>query len=234
MIEGKSVIAVIPARGGSKGLVRKNIRDVADRPLIAWTIEEAKKSKYIDRLILSSDDPEIISVARNWGCDVPFVRPAELAMDDTPGVAPLLHALTCIPEKYDYALLLQPTSPLRLAADIDGCLEMCAKRWAPACVTVTEPAKSPYWMYRLDADDRLVPLMDKGYTSQRRQDLPTVYVLNGAVYAVRTGWVEQHQTFLTPETAAYIMPHERSLDVDTELDLEICELLLSRRQKTCS
>ena len=234
MIEDKSVIAVIPARGGSKGLPGKNIREIAGKPLIAWTIEEAKRSRYIDRLVLSSDDPEIIGVARNWGCDVPFIRQAELAMDDTPGVAPLLHALACISEKYDYALLLQPTSPLRLAADIDGCLERCTKRSAPACVTVTEPAKSPYWMYQLDAGDRLVPLMDKGYTSQRRQDLPTVYVLNGAVYAVKAGWVEQHRTFLTPETVAYVMPHERSIDVDSEQDLTICELLLTRRGETCS
>jgi N-acylneuraminate cytidylyltransferase len=234
MIEGKSVIAVIPARGGSKGLPGKNIREIAGKPLIAWTILEAKKSKYIDRLILSSEDEEIINAAKAWDCEVPFVRPKELAQDDTPGIEPVLHAIEAIPAKYDYALLLQPTSPLRLAADIDGCLEMCHRRGTPACVTVTEPEKSPYWMYRLDTGDRLVPLMDKGYTSQRRQDLPTAYVLNGAVYAVRTGWVEQYRTFLTPETAAYVMPRERSIDVDSEQDIIVCELLLSLRGETCS
>lgn len=116
------ILAIIPARGGSKGVPRKNIRDLAGKPLIAWTIEEAKKSKYITRLILSSEDEEIIEAAKKYGCEVPFVRPIELAQDNTPGIEPVLHAIEKCPG-YDYVLLLQPTSPLRTVEDIDGCIE---------------------------------------------------------------------------------------------------------------
>jgi CMP-N,N'-diacetyllegionaminic acid synthase len=227
MIRGKSILAIITARGGSKGVLRKNLREIAGKPLIAWTIETAKKSRYIDRLILSSEDREIISVARSWSCEVPFVRPAELARDESPGLDAVLHALNAIPERYDYVILLQPTSPLRLAQDIDDCLETCLAHHAPACVTVTEVDQSPFWMYRLDASRLLVPLIGQKSLPVRRQDHPRVYILNGAVYVAQTTWLQQQRTFLTPATVAHIMPRERSLDVDTELDLKICESLMS-------
>ena len=227
MIQGRSILAIIPARGGSKGVPRKNLREIAGKPLIAWAIEAGKKSQYIDRLILSSEDPEIISKARSWSCEVPFVRPAELARDETPGIDPVLHALSELPEKYDYIVLLQPTSPLRLAEDINGCLETCLHHHASACVTVTEVDQSPFWMYRVNTSHRLVPLIDQESLPNRRQDLPPVYIVNGAVYVAQTTWLQQQRTFLTTETVAHIMPRERSLDVDTELDLKICESLIS-------
>ena len=183
MIGDKKVLAIIPARGGSKGVPRKNIRDVAGKPLIAWTIEEAKKSKYIDRLILSSEDEEIIDIARKWGCDVPFVRPAELAQDDTPGIAPVLHAIDILP-RYEIVMLLQTTSPLRSVADIDGCLECLIANKASVCVSVTEAEQSPYWMYTLGNGGEMQPLIPAETTFTRRQDLPKIYALNGAVYAV--------------------------------------------------
>jgi len=226
VIEGKRVLAVITARGGSKGVPRKNVLELAGRPLIAWTISAARASKHLDRTILSSEDSEIIAVAKDWGCDVPFTRPAELAADKTPGIDPVLHALKALPERYDYIVLLQPTSPLRTAADIDGCLERCLALRAPACVTVTEPDKSPYGMYTLGEDCRIRPLL-AGDAAVRRQDLPKVYTLNGAVYAAECWWLERTRTFVTPETVAYPMPRERSLDIDTELDLQVCELLLT-------
>lgn len=228
MIQGKSILAIIPARGGSKAVPRKNLREIAGKPLIAWAIEEGRKSQYIDRLILSSEDAEIIHIAQSWGCEVPFVRPAELARDETPGIEPVLHALSALPERYDYVVLLQPTSPLRLAEDIDGCVETCLRHQAPTCVTVTEVDHSPFWMYRLDPSRHLAPLIDQKNIPDRRQDSPKVYILNGAVYVAHTAWLQQHRTFLTAETVAHIMPRERSLDVDTELDLKICESLISR------
>lgn len=188
MIDGKSVLAIIPARGGSKGVPRKNIRLVAGKPLIAWTIEEAKKSRYIDRLILSSDDREIIEVAEEWGCEAPFVRPAEISQDVTPGIEPVIHAIQSL-AGFDYVVLLQPTSPLRTFMDIDGCLELCVQKGIPACVSVVEPEKSPYWMYKLDADGRMQPLLETGQNFERRQDLPKVYVLNGAVYVAESAWL---------------------------------------------
>lgn len=230
MFNGLSVLGVIPARGGSKGVRRKNLRTVAGKPLIAWTIEEAKKSKYIDRLILSSEDEEIINVAKSWGCEVPFVRPQELAQDETPGIEPVLHALRLLPA-YDYIVLLQPTSPLRSVEDIDGCIKQCLEYRANACVSVTEPDKNPYWMYTLDADGKMVPLIDLKDFPVRRQDLPKVYALNGAVYVARCDWLLETRSFLTRETIAYPMPTERSIDVDTEFDLILAEAMLNVRGK---
>lgn len=227
MINGKSVIALIPARGGSKGVTRKNIREIAGKPLIAWTIEEAKKSKYIDRVVLTSEDDEIINVALNWGCEVPFIRPKELAMDDTPGMEPVLHALKSIPG-YHYIVLLQPTSPLRSVDDIDGCIELCSAQSARACVTVTVPDKSPYWMYTLDETSKITPLIKQNGLIARRQDLPEVVALNGAVYVAECDWLLLNRTFLKEETKAYLMPKSRSLDIDTELDLQIADFILSK------
>ena len=228
MINGKTVLAVIPARGGSKGIPRKNIQGVAGKPLIAWTIEEANKSKYIDYLILSSEDEEIIAVAKAWDCEVPFVRPLELAQDETSGIDPVLHALREIPG-YDYVVLLQPTSPLRSVTDIDSCIELCVKPGNSACVTVMKSEKSPFWMYVLDEKGKLKPLMDSNATYARRQDLPQVFALNGAVYAARTDWFFREKTFITNETVACPMPIERSVDIDTEFDLEIAQFLLAKR-----
>ena len=228
MINGKTVLAIIPARGGSKEVPRKNIRKVAGKPLIAWTIEEAKKSKYLDRLILSSEDEEIINVAKEWGCEVPFVRPLELAQDDTPGIEPVIHAIEAINEKYDYVVLLQPTSPLRKVKDIDGCIELCVQMNAPACVSVTEANKSPYWMFTLESYGKLRTLIDTKKLFTRRQALPKVYGLNGAVYIAETDWIAENKSYITKETIAFIMPEERSLDIDSELDLNYCDLLLKR------
>jgi CMP-N,N'-diacetyllegionaminic acid synthase len=229
MIGDKSVLAIIPARGGSKGVPRKNIKNLAGKPLIAWTIEAAKNSRYIDRLILSSDDPEIIMVARAWGCDVPFVRPSELARDDTPGIEPVLHALTILPD-YDYVLLLQPTSPMRTVEDMDGALALCIGKGAKACVSVTEPDKSPYWMYKLDEVGRMLPLLDSGEIFSRRQDLPKVYSVNGAVYVADCTWLKMSRSFLTSETVAFEMPKGRAMDIDDVIDFAVAELFLKDGQ----
>ncbi|WP_205451066.1 cytidylyltransferase domain-containing protein [Salinibacter ruber] len=148
MINGQSVLGVILARGGSKGLPRKNIRDLAGKPLIAWTIEAGHESEYLDRLILSSDDEEIMTVAEEHGCEVPFRRPDELAQDDTPSMDALLHALNQV-ESHDYVVLLQPTSPLRTADDIDATIARCHQNEGMPCVTVTETDKPPQWMFTL-------------------------------------------------------------------------------------
>ncbi|MED4461197.1 cytidylyltransferase domain-containing protein [Metabacillus fastidiosus] len=228
MINGKTILAIIPARGGSKGIPRKNIRELARKPLIAWTIEEAKKSKYIDRLILSSDDLEIIEVAKKYGCDVPFIRPKHLAEDTTPGIAPVIHAINEL-SGYDYVILLQPTSPFRLAEDIDSCIEKVINAGAPSCVSVSEPEKSPYWMYILQERDRMKQLLSEKELITQRQDLPPVYALNGAIYIAETDWLNKTKTFLTDETVAFIMPRNRSYDIDEEEDLFLCEYIMTNR-----
>lgn len=227
MINGKKVLAIIPARGGSKSVPRKNIKPLCGHPLIAWTINEAKKSAYIDRLIVSTDDEEIAEVARKYDCEVPFLRPAELAQDHTPGIDPVLHALKMIPG-FDYVMLLQPTSPLRKVIDIDGCLEKCIYEKAKSSVSVTLVDKSPYWMYSMTERNFLEPVLDNKTTYMRRQDIPSTYTLNGAVYVAESKWLQSTQSFLTQETIGFIMPKERSLDIDTPLDLLIVEFLLMK------
>lgn len=231
MINGKKVLAVIPARGGSKGVPRKNVRLLAGKPLIAWTIDEAKKSRYIDKLILSSDDEEIIGVAKQFGCEVPFVRPQELAKDDTPGILPVLHALKETPG-YDYVVLLQPTSPLRLSQDIDGCISQCVLAREPSCVTVTESQQHPHWMFYVDpVNNKMSKVVTDVKIATRRQDLPKAYALNGAVYVALVAALSEEKGFLTPATTAYIMPHERSLDIDSEFDIKVAELFILERMR---
>jgi N-acylneuraminate cytidylyltransferase len=225
MINGKRILAIIPARGGSKTIPRKNIKILAGKPLLAWTIEEAHQSKYIDRLILSSEDAEIIEVAQAWGCEVPFVRPVELARDDTPGIAPILHAIRAIEEQYDYVILLQPTSPLRIVNDIDGCISYCVQESAPACVSVCSTEASPYWMFTLNENNKLTPLMSTEKLIELRQELPSVYKLNGAVYIAKIDYLLKTKQFITEETIAYVMPDVRSWDIDKETDFIICALL---------
>jgi N-acylneuraminate cytidylyltransferase len=225
MIDGNAVLGVILARGGSKGLERKNIRELAGSPLIAWTIESGLASAHLDRLVLSTDEAEIASVAREHGCDVPFVRPARLAEDDSTSMEALLHALDRVGEPYDYVVMLQPTSPLRTAGDIDATISACAEQGAPACVTVTETGKPPQWMYTLDRHRRLRPILDDHVP--RRQEADDVFVLNGAVYVARISWLRTTETFLHPETIAHRMPRERSIDIDDALDLTIAEALIA-------
>lgn len=220
-----NVLAVIPARGGSKGVPRKNLREVAGRPLLAWTIEEARRCASLDRIVLSSEDPEVITVARRYKCEVPFVRPADLARDDTPGIEPVLHALGELPG-YDYVVLLQPTSPLRTAADIDGCVDHCRQLGAPACVSVAPCRDHPALLVQMEAGSRLRRLYQPPTGAVRRQDYPEFFVLNGAVYVARSDWLLSSRTFLTDETAGYVMPRERSLDIDSEGDLQFFAALV--------
>lgn len=230
MINKQKVLGIIPARGGSKTLPRKNIKLLAGKPLIAWTIEEARKSEYIDRLIISSDDPEIIQAAEAWGGEVPFVRPKELAEDETPGIDPVIHALNNIGEHFEYVVLLQPTSPLRTVADIDGCIRFCFSYEAPVCVSVSLADKSPYWMYTLNAQQRMQVLLPSLKLIDRRQNLPPVYVLNGAVYVAQSAYLLKEKSFISDATVAYIMSAERSWDIDDELDFLICELIKERTE----
>lgn len=227
MIAGKKVLGVIPARGGSKGIPRKNIVPVAGKPLIAWTIEQALKSKYIDRLILTSDDEEIIQVAREWGCDAPFKRPAEFAQDNTSGIAPVIHAINQL-HGYEYVVLLQPTSPLRNVDDIDGCIKLCIRQERDFCISLCKSDKPPTWMYHLNEEHDMSPIINSEHQVLLRQDAEEIYLLNGAVYVANCAALLEQKTFLTPHTGGYIMPKERSIDIDTDLDLIVAKALLER------
>jgi CMP-N,N'-diacetyllegionaminic acid synthase len=229
MIARKRVLGLIPARGGSKGLPGKNIHVIGGKPLIAWTIEAARKSAYLDRLVLSSDADEIMNCAREFGCDVPFRREPALATDTATSIDVVLDALVRCPG-FDWVVLLQPTSPLRTAQDIDATLERCFALNAPAGVTVSLAQESPYWMYTLHADGQLSNIMGAASAS-RRQDLPPAYILNGAVYAADTKWIVQSGTFMSDRTVGHLMPNERSVDIDDLADVVVAEFAL-RNQKS--
>lgn len=228
MIGDERVLGIITARGGSKGLPRKNLRDLGGKPLIAWSIEAGKKSRYLDRLVLSTEDEEIMRVAREFGCEVPFARPAALATDEAPGIAPVLDALDRIPG-FDWVVLLQPTSPLRSAEDIDACIKACVEYRAQACVSVTLASENPHWMYTFDDARRLRALLGAERPPERRQDLPAAYVLNGAVYVARSEWLLEARDFIGASTVAHVMPPERSVDIDDESDFDYAKYLLQRK-----
>jgi N-acylneuraminate cytidylyltransferase len=198
---------------------------LAGKPLIALTIEQAKQSKYLDRCIVSTEDEEICAVAEQYGGDVPFLRPAQLAQDDTPSIAPVLHAIHILSE-YDYVVLLQVTSPLRSVEDIDQAIAYCMDQQADSCVSVVEAGVSPYWMYTMADDGRMNPVLpmakEEGY---QRQKLPKVYQLNGAVYVASREFLIKVKDFQNEETLGYIMPTERSFDIDTLMDFYIAEAL---------
>lgn len=219
MIAGRNVLALIPARGGSKGLPGKNVLPVDGRPLLAWTVDAAHRSAYVDRVVLSSDDETIMAAARACGCEVPFRRPSTLATDTATTIDVVMHALDALPG-YDVIVLLQPTSPLRSALDVDAACERLAASGAPACVSVSLVEQSPYWMYRLSEARALLPIVEAPPGGTRRQDLPPVYALNGAIYVADIAWLRQSGTFVTRETVAHVMPAARSIDIDTMADFE--------------
>lgn len=219
-----TILGLIPARGGSKGIPRKNIKLMAGKPLIVWTIEAAMRCRRLDAVVVSTDDDEIAAVARHAGAQVPFMRPAALAMDTTPGLDPVLHALDSLPG-HDAVLLLQPTSPLRSASDIDACLDMALSRDAPSVVSVCQVDSHPLWVFRMDGNDGLQRYLSDAPPA-RRQDLPSAYALNGAMYYARTAWLREHRAFVGPGTLGLAMPPERSVDVDTAFDWRVAEMLL--------
>jgi len=226
MIEGRSVLGLVTARGGSQALVGKNLRNLGDKPLVLWVIEAAQASVRIDRLILSSDDPEIISAAKDAGCEAPFVRPANLATNQARSIDVAHHAVSELAEAYDFVALLQPTSPLVAPQDIDGAIDRCQSTGAPSCVTVSKVDKHPAWMFRLSPDMELLALSTSQARPSQRQGLESVYALNGAVFVAQRDWLMASDDFIGPETVGYEMPKERSIDIDTPLDLVIADAIL--------
>lgn len=223
------MLAVIPARGGSKGIPNKNIVPLLGKPLINWTIEAARSSRYIDQLILSSDDERICAVAEAAGCDVPFTRESGLATDEAETIDVVIDVLDRI-QGFEVVILLQPTSPLRASADIDKCLELLVECKAKTAVSVTPVEEHPFLMYSLGADARLDSFINVGYArSLRRQELPPAYVLNGAIYAAEVGWLRESKLFVSPDAVGYVMPRAISIDIDEQSDLERAAEYLSSR-----
>jgi CMP-N,N'-diacetyllegionaminic acid synthase len=227
MVEDKRILGLIPARGGSKGIPRKNIRPLLGKPLLAWTIEEALKSEYLDSVIVSTDDDEIAATALEWGAMIPFIRPAFLASDTARGIDVVIHVLEELPEN-DVVVLLQPTSPFRSVLDIDQAIELWSEKRRPV-VGVSETSKSPFWMYSINESGMLVPLLKPPANAANRQQLPKAFALNGAVYVSDRESIVRHKSFLLEDTVPYIMPAERSVDLDSEADWNYAEYLLRNR-----
>jgi CMP-N,N'-diacetyllegionaminic acid synthase len=225
-----TVLAIIPARAGSRGIPQKNIALVAGKPLIAWTIAAAQATPGLHRVIITTNCEKIAAVGRQYGAEVPFLRPEPLALDDTPGIYPILHALRWLEEheayKPDYVMCLQPTSPLRNSVDISGAIDLAAEKKADAVVSVTPVLHHPAWVKRVDDSGRLQEFLPPKGGDFQRQNLPPLYALNGAIYLARRQVLMEQETWYTSDTYAWLMPPERSLDVDTPWDLYLAELIL--------
>lgn len=228
MYKKKKIVALIPARGGSKGLPGKNIKPLRGKPLIAWTIEQAKKSKYIDRIIVSTEDDEICAIAKKYGADIPFTRPKYLAKNNTKMIEVLLHAISHLEEKreyYDLMMLLQPTSPLRLSADIDESVKLLFKKRAEAIISVSQVDHNPYWTNILPGNGCMKNFMRPDATNRNRQEFPDFYRINGAIYLAYCDYLKKNKKFWGNKTYAFVMPAIRSIDIDTILDFKIAELI---------
>ena len=228
MIGERRVLALIPARGGSKGIPGKNIVELAGKPLIAWTIDAARASRHIDDVVLTTDDEAIAQVGRRFGASVPFMRPAALATDEASTMDVVFDALDRLPS-FDIVVVLQPTSPMRTTADIDAALAMLSS--APSCVSLRPALDHPYLTFRIDDHEALMPFAAAAEgQSLRRQDLPDAWCLNGAVYAAEIAWLRTHRSFISAQTVAYRMPAGRSIDIDTPADLRVAEALMDPSQ----
>jgi CMP-N,N'-diacetyllegionaminic acid synthase len=234
------VLALVPARGGSVTLPRKNVLDFCGKPLIAHSIEAAQAARQagapIERIVVSTDDPEITEVSRHFGADVPFVRPAELARSDTPTLPVVQHAVQFVEDegrtRYDWVLLLQPTSPLRTAQDLLGALVLARQPDTTSVISVTDANASHPAKLKLVANGMLKPYLGTNLQQPARQDFGfDVYKTNGAIYLTSRDILMEDGSFYGTCARPFVMPTERSVDIDTRLDFELAEFLLRRQHE---
>lgn len=226
------ILALISARGGSKGVPRKNIRLVAGKPLIAWTIDAATKSNKLDRIVVTTDNEEIADISQQYGAETPFMRPPSLAQDKSSSIDAVIHALHWLQANQNYCpdlvILLQPTSPLRTTADINAAIHLLQKKNASSVIGVCKTPHHPYWAKKVDATGKLSDFQSKDRTYAQRQELPPAYMVNGAIYLSQSQQFATHKTFHITPSYAYCMPQDRSLDIDTEWDLQVADFALRR------
>ncbi len=223
MFQHKRILAMIPARAGSKGIKNKNIIALCGKPLISYTITAAKESKYIDEVVVSTDSESIAAVARQYGASVPFLRPAELASDTAKTIDAVLHTVSMLPD-YDILVLLQPTQPLRTSADIDGAIETFFAQGQQALASVSEVDDHPLLIRQISQEGLLVNLLNNSSTC-RRQDMPAYYRINGAIYINSCDYLTA-QTSFNDNPVPYIMAKSHSVDIDDIVDLSVAEFYL--------
>ena len=236
MTPRSEVFALIPARGGSKGIPRKNLRQLAGKPLIAYAIQTAIGSSLIDRVIVSTEDSEIADVARIWGAEVPFMRPPELALDDSPEWLTWQHAIRSLKAadsgfQPQVLVCVPPTSPLRSIGDVDACIKTLLESDADVVISAKNAERSPYFnMVALNADGYVRLAVSAPKQINRRQDAPQLYDLTTVAYAARPDFVLHAKWMFEGRVKAVLVPRERALDIDTEMDLAFAEYLLTRWQ----
>tara|TARA_B110000003_G_C16626894_1_gene525194 strand:+ start:27 stop:719 length:693 start_codon:yes stop_codon:yes gene_type:complete len=226
--DNKKVLAVITARGGSKRLLNKNMINLLEKPLIEWTISAAKEITFIDKLIVSTDSDEIKTLAISNGIEVPFIRPKELSDDTATSYSVLKHALDFYKKGFDFIMLLQPSSPLRVAEDIKGAVELISDD-VSAVVSVCKAEHPPLWVNTLPKDNSMKDFIREDIKDKRSQDIAQYYRINGAVYISEVDYFINQKGFLGNLTKAFIMPRNRSVDIDTITDLKFAEVLLMNK-----
>ncbi|MDP3791588.1 MAG: acylneuraminate cytidylyltransferase family protein [Candidatus Omnitrophota bacterium] len=229
------IIGLITARGGSKSIPGKNIKILAGKPLIAWTIEAALKCKGLSRVIVSTNDEKIAKVSKRHGAEVPFRRPGELSKNESPHISVVLHAIdwlkkheACYP---DYIMLLQPTSPFRTTEDMENVIKLAKNRNTLAVVSVCEIIKYPYKTHSINKKRSLEYFIPPNDGYMYRQALPELYEQNGAIYLNTCSSLLKQRTFVPKGAVPYIMPQERSLDIDTAWDFHVAELVLKNKKR---
>lgn len=230
MINGKKVVALIPARGGSKGIKNKNIIPLNGRPLIDYTIREAQESCYIDEVIVTTDSEKIAEISRQSGAFVPFLRPPELATDQAKTIDTVLHAIKWLKENnraYDILVLLQPTQPLRESSDIDSALEVFEDSFELPLASVCEVDDNPILIRTIDENGKLRNMLNKNSTV-RRQDMSIFYKINGAIYINLFEEINDKTSF-NDNVVPFVMCKEKSVDIDDINDLEFAKIIMTRR-----
>ena len=234
MINSQTLLALVPARGGSKRLPRKNILSFLGQPLISWTIQAGLESKFVDRLVVSTEDVEISEVSKKWGADVPFLRRGELATDSAETfdvILDVLMKLDALGERYDYLLLLQPTSPLRTTHHIDESIKLLLEKKANSVISVTEIDHPIEWTSTLPIDLSMDEFFSSPLMTTRSQNYPTRYRLNGAIYLLRISCMLSNSSlFLKNGAYAYKMEKQHSIDIDTVEDFIFAETIATNRE----
>ena len=226
MYKNKNFLAVIPARGGSKRLPGKNILDLCGKPIIAWSIEAGLNSSYIDKVVVSSDDDDILDTAKRFKAEI-IKRPKQLASDTASSFDVVKHAIDNL-ESYDYVVLLQPTSPLRNNQHIDKAIEFLEEKNADSIISVCEVNHSPLWSNTLQEDCSMNNFIKEEVINKRSQDLEKYYRLNGAIYICEISkFLKEREFFLGENVYAFIMNREHSIDIDEKIDLEFARILAS-------
>ncbi|KEI06370.1 acylneuraminate cytidylyltransferase family protein [Clostridium botulinum] len=232
MYKDKKILAIIPARGGSKGIHHKNIMKICNKPLIVYSIEAANESKYIDYTLVSTDDEAIKNVSLEYGAEVPFLRPKEISDDKAKSIDVVLHAIDYLKKynkEFDYAVLLQPTSPLRTIEDIDKGIENIINSNNDSLISICECDENPVLMRTIE-NNKLNTIFEFKGDNLRRQELPKFYIFNGALYINKVDMLVNEKAFVNEDTMPFIMDRYKSIDIDNMLDAKIVELILKENK----